>query len=127
VVECPQRSGALISARWASQMQCPVWVVPGDARRWSCRGSNALLRDQASALIQPEDLLHGLGDGPLKSEDARGKHRQLMEAIGAGASLDQLSLRLSSSPDELVPQLLALERQGKLLCESGLHWRKRRP
>ncbi len=25
------------------------------------------------------------------------------------------------------PQLLALECQGELLCESGLHWRKRRP
>ena len=49
-----------------------------------------------------------------------------MEAIGSGASLDQLVLGLGSSPAELVPQLLALERQGELLCESGLHWRKRR-
>ena len=127
VVECPQRSGSLISARWASQMHCPVWVVPGDARRWSCRGSNALLRDQASALIHPEDLLARLGDGPLRSKHSRGKHQQLMEAIGSGASLDQLVLRLDSSPAELAPQLLVLERQGELLCESGLHWRKRRP
>ena len=127
VVECPQRSGALISARWASQMHRPIWVVPGDARRWSCRGSNALLRGQASALIHPEDLLHGLGDGPLRSQDSRSKHHQLMEAIGSGASLDQLVLRLETSPAELAPQLLVLERQGQLLCESGLHWRKRRP
>ena len=126
VVECPQRSGALISARWASQMHCPIWVVPGDARRWSCRGSNALLRDQASALIHPDDLLHALGDGPLRSQDSRRKQLQLMEAIGSGASLDQLVLRLESSPAELASQLLVLERQGKLLCESGLHWRKRR-
>ena len=126
VVECPQRSGALISARWASQLNCPVWVVPGDARRWSCRGSNALLRDQATALVHPKDLLHGLGKGPLRSEDACGKDRKLMGAIGSGASLDQLVLALKSSPAELVPQLLALESQGELLCESGLHWRKRR-
>ena len=127
VVECPQRSGALISARWASRMHCPIWVVPGDARRWSCRGSNALLRDQASALIHPEDLLHDLGDGPLRSQESRCNHRQLMEAIGSGASLDQLVLRLGSSHAELVPQLLVLEHQGEVLCESGLHWRKRRP
>ena len=127
VVECPQRSGALISARWASQLHCPVWVVPGDARRWSCRGSNALLREHAKALIHPEDLLKGLGDGPLRSEDSCRKHRQLMEAIGSGASLDQLVLGLNTSPAELVPQLLDLESRGELLCESGLHWRKRRP
>ncbi len=76
VVECPQRSGALISARWASLLQCPVWVVPGDARRWSCRGSNALLRDGATSLIHPEDLLASIGEGPLKSEESRGKHQR---------------------------------------------------
>ena len=127
VVECPQRSGALISARWASQMNCPLWVVPGDARRWSCRGSNALLRDHATALIHPEDLLRCLGDGPMRSQESRGKSQQLMEAIGAGASLDELALRLNRSPAELAPQLLDLECQGELLCESGLHWRKPRP
>ena len=88
VVECPQRSGALISARWASRMQCPVWVVPGDARRWSCRGSNALLRDGATALIHAEDLLASIGEGPLKSEESFGKHQRLMEAIGSGATFD---------------------------------------
>ena len=127
VVECPQRSGALISARWASRMQCPVWVVPGDARRWSCRGSNALLRDGATALIHPEELFASLGDGPLKPEDSRLKHQRVMEAIGSGATFDQLLLRLQCSPAELAPQLLALECQGELLCESGLHWRKPRP
>ena len=127
VVECPQRSGALISARWASRMQCPVWVVPGDARRWSCRGSNALLRDGATALIHAEDLLASIGEGPLRSEESCGKHQRLMEAIGSGATFDQLVLRLQCSPAELAPQLLALECQRELLCESGLHWRKPRP
>ena len=127
VVECPQRSGALISARWASRMQCPIWVVPGDARRWSCRGSNALLRDGATALIHPEDLLASICEGPLRSEESRGKHQRLMEAIGSGANFDQLVLRLQCSPAELAPQLLALECRRELLCESGLHWRKPRP
>ncbi len=86
VVECPQRSGALISARWASRMQCP-----------------------------------------LRSGDSRGKHQRLMEAIGWGATFDQLLLRLQCSPAELAPQLLALECQSELLCESGLHWRKSWP
>ena len=127
VVECPQRSGALISARWASQMQCPVWVVPGDARRWSCRGSNALLHERATPLIQPQDLLRRLGAGPLKSDDSQLKTQALMGAIGSGASLDDLVSRLHCTHAELATQLLDLERQGELLCESGLHWRKRRP
>ena len=111
-------------------MQCPLWVVPGDARRWSCRGSNALLRDGATALIHPEDLLASIGEGPLRSEESRGKRQQqrFMEAIGSGATFDQLVLRLQCPPPaELAPQLLALECRRELLCESGLHWRKPRP
>ena len=65
VVECPERSGALISARFAAQLQCPVWVVPGDARRWSSQGSNALLRNQASPLLEASELAKHLGAGPL--------------------------------------------------------------
>ena len=104
-----------------------MWVVPGDARCWSCRGSNALLRDDATALIHPEDLLASIGEGPLRAEESRGKHQLLMEAIGSGATFDQLLLRLQRSAAELAPQLLAFECQRELLCESGLHWRKPRP
>ena len=124
VVECPQRSGALISARWASRMQSHVWVVPRDARHWSFRGSNALLRDGATALMHPEDLLASICQGPLRSEESCGKHQRLMEAIGSGATFDQLVLRLQCSLAELAPQLQC---QRELLCESGLHWRKPRP
>ena len=50
-----------------------------------------------------------------------------MQAIGSGATFDQLVLRLQCTPAELAPQLLALECRRELLCESGLHWRKPRP
>ena len=85
-----------------------MWVVPGDARRWSCRGSNALLRNGATALIQPEDLLATIGEGPWRSGESRSKHQRLMEVIGSEATFDQLVLRLQCSPAELAPQLLAL-------------------
>ena len=73
-------------------------MVQGDARRWSCRGSIALLRDGATALIHPEDVLVSIGEGPLRSEESRSKHQRLMEAIGSGATFDQLVLLLQCSP-----------------------------
>ena len=78
-------------------------------------------------MIHPKDLLDCLGDGQLSSEDSRDKHQPLMEAIGSGASFEQLLLRLQFAPAELASQFLALEGHGELLCESGLHWRKPRP
>jgi DNA processing protein len=82
VVECPERSGALITAKFASQLQCPVWVVPGDARRWSSRGSNELLRNQASPLLTPADLADHLGEGPLMSASTSVAQDALLAAIG---------------------------------------------
>jgi hypothetical protein len=57
VVECPETSGSLLSAQIAHTQDCPVWVVPGDALRWSCKGSNGLLQEGATPLLTPESLI----------------------------------------------------------------------
>ena len=45
VVEAPERSGALITARQAADQGRDVFVVPGNIDVATCKGSNALLRD----------------------------------------------------------------------------------
>ena len=125
VVECPERSGALITARFASEQGCPIWSVPGDISRWSCRGSNALLKDQAKPLLCPDDLLSYLGPGPLQPSQGSERERALLRAIGPGASLPELVQRLKIPAGELATLLLAMESRGKLLCESGFRWRQR--
>ncbi len=49
VVEAPEKSGALITARQAADQGRDVFVVPGNIDVDSCKGSNALLRDGAIA------------------------------------------------------------------------------
>ena len=133
VVECPERSGALISARLAEERSCPVWVVPGDALRWSARGSNALLQNQAAPLLSADALVRHLGPGPLLPHEPqqassplnpeRVEQLQLLQAMDSGASLEDLSLRLRQSPAVLARQLLEMERLGSVVCESGYLWR----
>ena len=47
IVEAPEKSGALITARQAAEQGRDVFVVPGNVDVPTCAGSNALLRDGA--------------------------------------------------------------------------------
>jgi DNA processing protein len=134
LVECPDRSGALHSAQLAWEQQLPLWVVPGDAGRLSARGSNRWLGRGATLLLEPGDLIRQLEMGPLGSRPApvRGAtggraaqppDPELLQALGGGASLEQLCLALEQPASALAPRLLALELAGAVRSEPGLNWR----
>lgn len=152
VVECPLASGALHSAELAWKQGLPLWVVPADTGRLSAEGSNRLLSRGATPLLEPADLIRQLGAGPLRRcsrrscPDPRGPFRpdapalpgraaepgagglseadrHLLAAVGHGASLEQLSLRLGEQAATLASRLLQLELAGFLQAEPGLCWR----
>jgi DNA processing protein len=50
IVEAPEQSGALITARHALDAGRDVWAVPGPPGVRECRGSNGLLADGAGVL-----------------------------------------------------------------------------
>jgi len=62
VVEAAERSGALITARLASEFGREVMAVPGRANAFSSRGTHALIRDGASLVESWEDVVAELPD-----------------------------------------------------------------
>lgn len=59
VVEAPERSGALITARLALEQGRDVFAVPGATNNPLCAGSNQLLHDGACTVTCPWDILEG--------------------------------------------------------------------
>lgn len=57
VVEAPEKSGALITARQAADQGRDVFVVPGNIDNPACAGSNRLLRDGAIPVGSGWDVL----------------------------------------------------------------------
>lgn len=57
VVEAPEKSGALITARLALEQGRDVFAVPGNIDMPTCAGSNALLRDGAIMVSSGWDVL----------------------------------------------------------------------
>ena len=135
VVECPENSGALLSAEAARVQGRALWVIPGDALRWSAQGSNRLLQGCAKPLLDPDHWVKQLGRGPLQqvnqSACSRGSSQKvlaeqdpdLLQLIGDGASLEQLAIKLGRSPSQLSAQLVQLELDGVLTAEPGMRWR----
>ncbi|HKH09610.1 MAG TPA: DNA-processing protein DprA [Rubrobacter sp.] len=60
VVEAPEKSGALITARHAIDAGRDVWAVPGPRGAAECRGSNRLLADGAGVLWDVPEFLEAV-------------------------------------------------------------------
>ncbi len=66
VIEAPNASGSLVTARLAAEAGRSVFVLPGPARHPNFVGSHALIRDGAELATCPEEVLESLGLVPLK-------------------------------------------------------------
>jgi DNA processing protein len=90
VVEAPGRSGALITAEHASDMGVEVMAVPGPPRRAASIGTNALLRDGATFVVEPRDVLDALGFTPRRAT----RDEPAPEPVGEPAGIDGDALAL---------------------------------
>jgi DNA processing protein len=61
VVEAASASGSLITARWAADQGKEVWAIPGRIDHPMSAGCHRLIREGASLLERPEELLSDLG------------------------------------------------------------------
>lgn len=65
VIEADEKSGALITARCASEQGREVFALPGSIFSLQSRGTNSLLRDGAAVLTSPHDILAAFSHLPL--------------------------------------------------------------
>ena len=85
VVEAPEKSGALITARLSADQGRDVFVIPANIDVESARGSNALLRDGAIPVSSGWDILSEY------RHQFPGKVRQKRTAVTLTANEEELS------------------------------------
>jgi DNA processing protein len=113
VVESPEDGGSMITARLALNLGREIWCVPGRITEGAAKGSNALIRDGANALIDIDDFI----------EKISGRYGQLLLDFGEGEpSFTAPPAALSANEKAL---LELLRRKGgrtldDLMAESGL-------
>ena len=143
VVEAPEKSGTMITARYASEQGRDVFVVPGHIDSPFCAGSNALLRDgarlatcgwdilreyqglfpdklekQASApAAQPESVA---APKPVRFDQATGDEQAILQILLQGdRSVDDLIVESGLEPQKALATLTMLELKGMVTTLPG--------
>lgn len=119
VVEAPQQSGALNTARWAVDQGKEVFVIPGPVHYPSFAGNHHLLREGARLVASPEEMLEDLGlesGPPSRLAPLTEPEQQLLEdwPVGEDFQVEDLCEHLGWPPSRLLPLLLQLEMKGRI-------------
>jgi DNA processing protein len=115
VVEAGARSGALITADFATEQGRDVFAVPGSIFQRSCEGANRLIRDGAKPVLVVEDVLEELNLAQVTQQaEVRATvpttptERAVLDLLGAEpVHVDELG-RSADLPAPVVSSTLAL-------------------
>lgn len=152
VVEAAVRSGALSTARTASDLSRQVAAVPGPVTSAASTGTNRLLRDGAACVTGADDVVELLGpmgtaplwpahpagtpggrsvDGPAEGPDVRGVEHLGPDAVrvwheldgGRGRRVDELVVAAGLGHRAVRTALAGLELEGVVVGD-GERWRR---
>ena len=123
VVEAPDRSGALITARMASEQGRDVLALPGNVTNRASRGCNQLIRDGATLVQTVDDVLESLGPMRETVTTSTGHEvrnpselilndveRSVLEAIDAESTpIDQVIAKSGQAAHRVIATISVLE------------------
>jgi len=136
VVEAAWASGSLITARWAVDQGRTVFAIPGRVDHPMARGTLRLIREGATPVESPEQVLEDLfgsvaaalaartGPAP-KGPTPKGLAAEILAALeGETASADDLARQLGRPVARVLAELVELELAGAIArCPGGLYRR----
>ena len=128
VVEASERSGSLITARYALEQGRDVMAVPGSVLSGRNRGSHALLKDGARVVETADDILQGLGWGvrvePPEDRNSSNSSPLLSQMTpGESYGLEELAALTGLTGSELLVRITELEIAGRIAVSTGIFTR----
>ena len=126
IIEAEEKSGTLITARMALDYNREVLALPGNINLPNSKGTNRLIRDGATPITCPEDILEALGfkiDEKSKQEslfeDATPEEKEVLEILREPQPRDDLIRLMKRSTAEANALLSVMEIKGLIKEEMG--------
>jgi len=117
VVQAAERSGALITARYALEQGRTVFAVPGLVTDALSAGCHALIKQGAKLVAQANDILEEFGqvsaEAPIATQ-APVHADPLLATLREPVTLDELQLASGLAIDELQDRLFQLQVEGRV-------------
>ncbi|WP_172565041.1 DNA-processing protein DprA [Vibrio navarrensis] len=140
VVEAAEKSGSLITARYAAEQGREVFALPCSISSVNGRGGNQLIKNGACLVSEPNDILREIQSlldwsyqqqtrdlfSPLNTEEQL-PFPELLANVGSEATpVDILANRTNIPVQEVMMQLLELELSGHVVAINGGYIRRGR-
>ncbi len=127
VVEARAGSGALITVEAALAQGREVLAVPGPITSPTSVGTNRLLRDGATPVLAPEDLLLLFPEAYPARRPKAEPPDPVLEALAQPAHLDSVATTLGRPVEEVLARLCELEIAGVVEQRPGRRFARRDP
>lgn len=125
VIEAPAKSGSLYTAMAANELGRPVFVVPANVENMNFRGSHQLIRDGATLVDHPNQVLYALGmEPPAREEAATAPANEIQRKILSTLSMEPLAPeriveRTGLGTADVLSELTMLELEGRVIRDAG--------
>ncbi len=136
VVEAAERSGSLITARYALEQNREVFAVPGPIGVALHHGAHRLIQQGAMLVTSADDVLDvvapmlrarlGAARAAAAVDTVSPLERRLLDALGDGGHVDGIVRRAGVAADAALEALLGLELRGLVEQQPGARYRLRR-
>lgn len=128
VIEAGEKSGALITARFALEYGRDVFALPGSIYNAGSKGTNALLKQGATPITSPDDILEALGIDSAqkngKETAATPEEQKILAALAEELSLDEIIKQTRLASHVVLASTTALEIRGMIKGIGGGMYRK---
>ncbi len=129
VIEAGEKSGALITARFATEYNRDVLALPGQIFNSQAQGTNILIKQGATPITSPDDILEvlGLETNSIKSTEknyATPEEEKILAILNESESLDTIIKQTKLPANIVLASTTLLEIRGMIKNIGGGLYRK---